>query len=334
MENILMKKCFVISPIGEEGSDIRKHANYVFDYIIKPAMDKCKIAAFRSDHIEKAGRISEQMFQSIFEADLCIAILTNHNPNVFYELAVAQSAQRPVIILIEKGQKLPFDISDLRCVFYDLEIPSYKEQTYIKTIINYIREFEAIGWKVTDLFSTYKPQPAAEVKELEFFESSGEYRKENTWVQLLHQTKDAFDVMGVSLMAWRRTKDFKDILIQKARAGCQVRILLMHLENPILPKLTSDMAIQEQNITQNLAYYRSLAQESENIEIRQILHGTPHFYLTRADQYAVIIQYLSSQIWGSGPLWRCTPHSKLYTIVKQEFETTWELNSQEPLRAV
>jgi hypothetical protein len=48
-----MKQCFIISPIGQEDSDIRKHADDVFEYIIKPAMEEYEINAFRSDHIPK-----------------------------------------------------------------------------------------------------------------------------------------------------------------------------------------------------------------------------------------------------------------------------------------
>src|SRR4030095_3736020 len=62
----------------------------------------------------------------------------------------------------------------------------------------------------------------------------------------------------------------------------------------------------------------------------QILRGIPYFFLTRSDQCAVVIQYLSSQMWGSGPLWRCTRDFKLYGVVKQEFRTLWELNSPLP----
>ena len=325
-----MKQCFVISPIGEEGSEIRKHADDVFEYIIKPAMKECEIKAFRSDHLDKPGRISEQMFRSIYEADLCIAVLTSYNPNVFYELAVAQSAQRLVIILIERGQQLPFDISDLRCVYYDLEIRSYNERTHIKRIINYVREFEAVEWKVTDFFSAFRPLPASEVKELDFFETSSEFGGKSAWFKLLQDTKNVFDIMGVTLMGWRKTKDFRKMVIQKAADGCKVRILLMHLENPILPDVTDDMEIQRTNINQNFAFFKSIAQENGNIEVRQIHRGIPHFFLTRSDQYAVIIQYLSSQKWGSGPFWRCSWESKLYGVVTQEFETLWELNSQEP----
>ena len=33
-----MRKCFVISPIGEEGSKIRQHADDVYEFIIEPAL--------------------------------------------------------------------------------------------------------------------------------------------------------------------------------------------------------------------------------------------------------------------------------------------------------
>jgi hypothetical protein len=42
------------------------------------------------------------MFQAIHRADLCIADLSNNNPKVFYELAIAQGASRPVIILMKE----------------------------------------------------------------------------------------------------------------------------------------------------------------------------------------------------------------------------------------
>src|SRR4051794_21742305 len=109
------RRCFVISPIGAEGSAVRQHADDVFDYIIKPAVAECGLVAHRSDHLLEPGRISDQMFKEIVTGDCCIALLTFHNPNVFYELAVAPAAGTPVVTLIEKGEAVPFDIHDWRC---------------------------------------------------------------------------------------------------------------------------------------------------------------------------------------------------------------------------
>lgn len=151
-----MKKCFVISPIGTEGSDTRKHADLVFEFIIQPAMKECEIEAFRSDHLDKPGWITDQVFEEIYTADVCIADLTFGNPNVFYELAVAQTANRPVITLIKKGQTIPFDIRDFRCIEYDLDITSFQNRKYIEKVIRYIKEYEAMNWEVKDIFQQYK----------------------------------------------------------------------------------------------------------------------------------------------------------------------------------
>ena len=153
--------CFVISPIGEEGSPIRNHADDVYEYIIKPAMKKFGIRPVRSDQMSDTGRITEQMFREILNADLCVAVLTRldsgFNPNVFYELAVAQCAARPVIILIEKGQTLPFDVKDLRCIEYDLHPISrlVREQHYAKKVIAKVRKIRDQGWTVPGLFEQF-----------------------------------------------------------------------------------------------------------------------------------------------------------------------------------
>ena len=34
------RQCFVLSPIGEENSPIRKHANDLFDFILKPVLER------------------------------------------------------------------------------------------------------------------------------------------------------------------------------------------------------------------------------------------------------------------------------------------------------
>ena len=55
-------------------------------------MDDCGITPYRSDHLHEPGKISEQMFRAILQDDMAVAVLTGYNPNVFYELAVAQCA--------------------------------------------------------------------------------------------------------------------------------------------------------------------------------------------------------------------------------------------------
>ena len=154
------KRCFVISPIGAAGSDIRSHADDVFKYIIEPAMMKFDIEAVRSDHINEAGLISRQMFREIFTADICIILLTGYNPNVFYEMAVAQCAARPIIILIEAGKTLPFDVKDLRCINYETSpISRFVDGFYANKVVDQLQGFDNKGWVMPSLFEQYGPTP-------------------------------------------------------------------------------------------------------------------------------------------------------------------------------
>jgi hypothetical protein len=147
-----LRRCFVISPIGAEGSPVRRHADDVFDYLIKPAAEECGLDAIRSDHLHEPGRISEQMFREIMTGDCCVAVLTGHNPNVFYELALAQAVGTPVVTLIEKGDTLPFDIQDLRCVRYDLSPRPLFERVHAKELAAQFSRFAAAGWSSRPAF--------------------------------------------------------------------------------------------------------------------------------------------------------------------------------------
>jgi hypothetical protein len=75
----------------------------------------------RADRIHKAGHINAQVLAYIADAPLAVADLTGLNPNVMYELAVRHASGRPVCQLASSETTLPFDISGLRTVFFDLQ---------------------------------------------------------------------------------------------------------------------------------------------------------------------------------------------------------------------
>jgi hypothetical protein len=110
--------------IGDPDTDTRKHADLVFHQIITPALEKVrKIAAdfeqpVRSDHLPHPGNILNQILERISRDDLCIAVLTDQRPNVYYELGVAHTMRRRVLQLLDKTQisNMPFDIAALRTV--------------------------------------------------------------------------------------------------------------------------------------------------------------------------------------------------------------------------
>jgi len=112
---------FILSPIGIPGSNERKHVDDVFDLIVTPAAQSTGHVAVRADQVAAPGMITEQIFSHILNSRLCIAVLTYANPNVYYELAVAHCFDVPTILLLSEGEQIPFDVKDMRVIFYDIQ---------------------------------------------------------------------------------------------------------------------------------------------------------------------------------------------------------------------
>jgi hypothetical protein len=322
------RRCFVISAIGPEGSETRKHADDVFDYVVKPAMDACDIESVRADHLREPGLISDQMLGEIVNDDLCVAVLTGFNPNVFYELAMAQAAGRPVIILLEKGQLLPFDIKDLRCVYYDLDVRQIMERRYEQEIVEHIRSLEASDWQAKSPLAGIVPTPD---RQAELLEKADDFGDHGTWLELLAGTKVEFDVLGIALSSWLRTEGFTDVLRAKAEAGCEVRILLPHSDGPMVEHLARHV-FEPVDRDKTVAAIRSaetaflrLDSSHPTIQLRRLRRGLIHYNLTRTDSSAVVIPYLHSMAPANSPAVRCTSTSPLYTRLKKDFEALWSL---------
>jgi hypothetical protein len=52
----LVKKCFIIGPIGNDNSLTRENANKLLEYIIKPVLDDLKYESpSRTDYLNQPG---------------------------------------------------------------------------------------------------------------------------------------------------------------------------------------------------------------------------------------------------------------------------------------
>lgn len=111
--------CFVVSPIGDAGSEVRRRADQLIKFVINPAL-AMKYEVIRADHITIPGSINRQVFDHLLKSALVVADLTGHNPNVFYELAVRHAAAKPFIQVIDLNEGLPFDVSDQRTIKFDI----------------------------------------------------------------------------------------------------------------------------------------------------------------------------------------------------------------------
>lgn len=116
-----------------------KNYDELYEEVIRPTCEKYGFECIRADEIYTNGQIIEDVLSSIRNANLVIADITPDNPNVFYELGYAHGINKPAILLCDRQrEKLPFDISGTRAIFYDNSISrkTKVEEALLKHLAN------------------------------------------------------------------------------------------------------------------------------------------------------------------------------------------------------
>jgi hypothetical protein len=194
-----------------------------------------------------------------------------------------------------------------------------------------VRGLEARGWVAPPLFAHgitvggHAP---------EYVAHAVDYGTPSDWAQLLEEAEEVFDLMGLSLSSWERTEEgLAKKFYAKASAGCSIRLMLVHPDNPVLPHLINPEIAEEEfadtgaELRSMTAYFGGVAESHPNIEMRQIRNAYPYANLVRSDLHALYIPYLFSARSNQSPLWKCTTDSPLYETVTSEFEAMWEANA-------
>ncbi|MES2509865.1 MAG: hypothetical protein V4625_08040 [Pseudomonadota bacterium] len=137
------KICFYITPIGSEDSLERKHSDLFMSSLVQPALEELGLTVIRADQIGEPGMITTQVLEYLKRSRLAIADLSYLNPNVFYEVALRHALRLPVVQLIRKADRLPFDVNQSRTLVFDTSdiyslVP--KLQTYRAEIANQARK--------------------------------------------------------------------------------------------------------------------------------------------------------------------------------------------------
>ncbi len=109
--------CFVVSPIGRPDTETRAEADWVLRYLIQPALE-ADYEVKRADDFTQPDVITNLVILAIKNSSLVVVDLTDHNPNVFYELALAHMLHKPVIPLIKVDQRIPFDNQAMGTIHY------------------------------------------------------------------------------------------------------------------------------------------------------------------------------------------------------------------------
>ena len=110
--------CFVIMPF-------RGWFNTYYKDIYKPSIEKAGLIPVRADDIFRPGIIVKDIWELTKASKIILADLTGQNPNVFYELGLAHAIAKPVILVTETLDDIPFDLQALRVIDYDKNQPNW-----------------------------------------------------------------------------------------------------------------------------------------------------------------------------------------------------------------
>lgn len=103
--------CFVLMPFRPEFTRI-------YNEVLQPAISKAGLKPLRADEVFSPTPIVEDVWAHIGKSRLIIADVTDKNPNVFYELGLAHAIGKPVIIITQRKEDVPFDIAYIRYLIY------------------------------------------------------------------------------------------------------------------------------------------------------------------------------------------------------------------------
>lgn len=103
--------CFVLMPFKPSFDRLYREQ-------IKPAVEASEFRCIRADDIFSPTPILEDIWIHILKSKVVIADVSSRNPNVFYEIGIAHTVGRSVIVITQDKTDIPFDIAQFRYFVY------------------------------------------------------------------------------------------------------------------------------------------------------------------------------------------------------------------------
>ncbi len=91
----------------------------IYQKVVRPVLEGHGFTCVRGDEILVPGVVVDQVRDEINSASLVFCDLSFQNPNVFYELGVAHTLDKPTLLISQSASGIPFDVAHLRVIPYE-----------------------------------------------------------------------------------------------------------------------------------------------------------------------------------------------------------------------
>jgi len=305
--------CAVVAGFSDPDPAIRRNAETVFNYIIRPALIDTDYAPVRI----APGAGEHNASDAVMMADLVIADLSGRNPEAHHLAAIAQSVGKPLLLLIEEGQPLAIDTHGAPVFRYTLDTAAVVDGLYV-------RQLQAL----------LNPPPAARTPlspgAVTLLERSGQFGYD----QRLAMMRDAavrIDIMGVANLAYASHPDMRELLREISGRGVEIRVLQCAPSNPGLNILmgTRDMTRlgEVRNEIEGAAdawkHLLDIPDLDISVIVRRAQTTVPLASAIITDKASVATPYLYSRATSECPTWFARAGTSQHAAMQQEFDLVW-----------
>ena len=136
------KLCYVIMPFSKTKACTEEEWTEVFEAVIKPAIEGAGLGyrCLRSE--ATTGNIIKKVVNSLYQANVVIADLTDRNPNVFYELGVRHTLKNRTIIIAQRRKDIPSDLDGYASQVYRWKTTGQRD-VFTKKLSDLLRSIES-----------------------------------------------------------------------------------------------------------------------------------------------------------------------------------------------
>ncbi len=154
------KTCFIAMPVRTtpkhaEVYDDPEHWKHVMEWLFVPAVEAAGFEPWlpvaKGSHL-----IHAQIVQQLEQADMVLCDMSENNPNVFFELGVRTSVNKPIaLVRCDPNTPIPFDVSGINTYTYNPALRPWNNGEQVTALAEHIREADETCAGTNPLWSQF-----------------------------------------------------------------------------------------------------------------------------------------------------------------------------------
>lgn len=155
------KDCFIIMPIStpsnivDQYHDGKDHFEHILNYLFIPAVEK---AGFRAipPNAKGSDLIHAEIIHKLEKCDLVMCDMSGLNPNVFFELGIRTSLNKPFCMVRDNiTQQIPFDATIINWHQYNSNVALWNIEEEIERLASHISDSYTSSNNVNSLWKYF-----------------------------------------------------------------------------------------------------------------------------------------------------------------------------------